>query len=130
MDVQKQLAQTTTLAYNTTLTTTQRASNMNTYVLLVKLVDDCTAEEREQWMRDLKNCCAEEGYTYALNDTLDLACKDFDSSEMTVVDDVQVYDVMGDMDGTNTFYLRDCVVYKHNVSGLYYVEDDDELGVF
>ena len=125
------LAQTKTLAYNTTLTTTQRVHKMiTTYVLLVKLVDDCSAEEREQWMRDLKNCCAEEGYTYALNDTLDLACKDFDSSEMTVVDDVQVYDVMGDMDGTNTFYLRDCVVYKHNVSGLYYVEDDDELGVF
>ena len=103
---------------------------MNTYVLLVKLVDDCSAEEREQWMRDLKNCCAELGYTYALNDDYELACKDFDSSEMTVVDDVQVYDVMGDKDGTNTFYLRECVVYKHNVTGFYYIDNDEELGVF
>ena len=130
MDVQKQLAQTTTLAYNTTLTTTQRASNMNTYVRLVKLVDDCTAEECEQWQRDLKNCSAELGYTYAMDDAYDLVCEDFDSNELTVVDEVQVYDVMGDMNGTNTFYLRNIDVYKHNVSGLYYVEDDDELGVF
>ena len=103
---------------------------MNTYVRLVKLVDDCSAEEREQWMRDLKDCCAEEGYTYATDDNYELLCEDIDSSELTVMDDVQVYDIMGDQNGRNSFYLSDCVVYKHNVSGLYYVEDDDELGVF
>lgn len=117
------------LAYNTTLTTTQRVSSMK-YVRLVELVEDCSVEERKQWMRDLKNCCAEQGYTYATDDAYDLVCEDFDSSELTAANDVQVYDIMGDEDGTNTFYMRECAVYKHNVSGLYYVEDDEELGVF
>ena len=106
---------------------------MNTYVRLVKLVDDCNDcdnEERELWMRDLENCCALDGYTYALDERYNLVVELFDSNELTAVNDVYVYDIMGSENGTNTFYMRDCVVYKHNVTGCYYVDDDEELGVF
>lgn len=101
---------------------------MLNFVKLIKLTDlkyaDETQEQTQRWLTNLKVSGVEAAWT------LDEDGGEFSADEMQLVEGVEVYDFMGSQYEEERFYIKDVDVFKHKVSGEYYVVERDSLWKF
>ena len=113
--------------YNVYILNNNRAQHMNMlFALLTKLLDDSLVV-CEQWLRDLKNCGAELGYTFTLDDNCDFVMEEHDYRLMELVNNVEVYSIISNGDGTDNFHPRDVAVFRNKDNGNYYVWYSEQL---
>ena len=113
--------------YNVHILNNNRAQHMNMlFVLLTKLLEDGLVVS-EQWLRDLKNCNAELGYTFTLDDNCNFVIEEHDYENMELVDDIQIFDIIGNSDGADNFYPRDVAVFRNKNNDNYYVWYNEQL---
>ena len=101
---------------------------MLNFVKLIKLTElkyaDETQEQTQRWLTNLKVSGVEAAWT------LDEDGGEFSADEMQLVEGVEVYDFMGSQYEEERFYIKDVDVFKHKVSGEYYVVERDSLWEF
>ena len=91
-----------------------------------------TAEEKARWLENCKvSGVADNGYAVVEKEDGDFDTAEFDYSELECDSDVTVFDFAGERGLKHErFYIRECDVYKHKQTGVYYTEYTEELDSF
>ena len=100
------------------------------FVKLVKLVDikdeGESAEQNQRWLNNLKVSEVEDGWTYTDIVETHLAS----NMELIETGDIEVFDFMGSAFEDERFYIKDVDVFKHKVTGDYYIIDRPNVWEF
>ena len=103
---------------------------MKNYIKLVKLVDYSeegeTQEQTQRWLENLKVTGVEHGYMLGDETT----STEISEDELEQVEDIAVFDFIGSWYEDERFYQRDIEVFKHKVSGEYFVVETEDLWEF
>jgi len=103
---------------------------MTNYIKLVKLVDYSevgeSQEQTQRWLENLKVTGVEHGYMLGDETT----STEISEDELEQVEDIAVFDFIGSWYEDERFYQRDIEVFKHKVSGEYFVVETEDLWEF
>lgn len=88
-----------------------------------------TAEDKANWINNVRTSVGTEGYNTANDDSGSYITAEFACDEMEFAD-VDYYDFMGSAMEQERFYKRDIVTFKNKADGNYYVLNADDLGEF
>ena len=103
---------------------------MTNYIKLVKLVDYSeegeTQEQTQRWLENLAVTGVEHGYMIGDEST----STEISEDELEQVEDIAVFDFIGSWYEDERFYQREIEVFKHKVSGEYFVVETEDLWEF
>lgn len=88
-----------------------------------------TAEERTRWLNNCKKSgVADTGFAVAESSTGDFDVVELDREQLEQDCNARVFDFIGAHGCEDErFYVRDCAVYKHTQTGVYYTEYSEDL---